>query len=78
MSHTNESTFNAGLCLARKRGHPYSRNDVDMNQAPLSATGVNFYISGPRPARLFPTPIHEFRKGKYATAGGESGFMTGK
>ncbi|KIS66714.1 uncharacterized protein UMAG_04778 [Mycosarcoma maydis] len=47
-----------------------------MNQAPLSATGVNFYISGPRPARLFPTPIHEFRKGKYATAGGESGFMT--
>lgn len=78
MSNLNDGAFQAGAGIARKRGLPYSRTDAEMNQAALNGSGGNFYISAPRPARLFPTPMHEFRKGKYATTGGDRGFMTGK
>ncbi|SPO30293.1 uncharacterized protein UTRI_05757 [Ustilago trichophora] len=83
MGHTTDGSFHAGTGIARKRGLPYARNHVDgpsphTAQPPAggNASGVSFYISGPRPARLFPTPVHEFRKGKYATTGGDRGFMT--
>ncbi|TKY90399.1 hypothetical protein EX895_000397 [Sporisorium graminicola] len=77
------STFNADAGIAKKRGLPYARNELDAAPLHLNHTspasnpaGGSFYISGPRPARLFPTAMHEFRKGKYATTGGDRGFMT--
>ncbi|CCF49238.1 hypothetical protein NDA10_000584 [Ustilago hordei] len=81
LNDSQVSTFQAGTGIARKRGLPYARND---HGSPLQSSqtqsayngGINFYISEPRPARLFPTPVHEFRKGKYATTGGDRGFMT--
>ena len=85
MSNVHDSTFSAGAGIARKRGLPYARNELDTSSphlaqalAGVNANGGSFYISGPRPARLFPTPMHEFRKGKYATTGGDRGFMTGE
>lgn len=83
LNDSQVSTFQAGTGIARKRGLPYARND---HGSPLQSSqtqsayngGINFYISEPRPARLFPTPVHEFRKGKYATTGGDRGFMTGE
>ncbi|KAJ1018074.1 hypothetical protein NDA16_004943 [Ustilago loliicola] len=81
MKNDHESAFQAGAGIARKRGLPYARNDpgagsLHQSQQAGSNGGISFYISGPRPAKLFPTPIHEFRKGKYATTGGDRGFMT--
>nr|QOU81785.1 hypothetical protein [Sporisorium reilianum] len=78
-----DSNFNVGAGIAKKRGLPYARNELDTAPQHLGqpspagnpASGT-FYIAGPRPARLFPTTMHEFRKGKYATTGGDRGFMT--
>ena len=78
-----ESNFNGSAGIAKKRAHPYARNELDTapqhghQAAPVGNAPGTFYISGPRPAGLFPTAIHEFRKGKYATTGGDRGFMTG-
>ena len=77
------SDFPASAGMARKRGLPYARNEMEQPsphaaQSHGGGNGSGFYISGPRPAKLFPSAMHEFRKGKYATTGGERGFMTGK
>ncbi|GAK66675.1 DNA-binding domain of Mlu1-box binding protein MBP1 [Moesziomyces antarcticus] len=64
----------------QKRGPPYMRKDAELLRRPSDAMKAEqaegFFIGGPRPAKLFPTPIHELRKGKYATTGGDRGFMT--
>lgn len=83
MQSQDNNVFDLSANVARKRGLPYARSESDQPQHHSQARdGVNssttFYISGPRPARLFPTPMHEFRKGKYATTGGDRGFMTGE
>lgn len=66
----------------QKRGPPYMRKDAELLRRQSDAMNAEqaegFFIGGPRPAKLFPTPIHELRKGKYATTGGDRGFMTGK
>ncbi|SNX87635.1 uncharacterized protein MEPE_06345 [Melanopsichium pennsylvanicum] len=82
MSHVYDSSLAANGGMARKRALPYARNELGVAcphpvQAPVGGNGSSgsFYISAPRPARLFPTQMHEFRKGKYATTGGDRGFM---
>uniref|UniRef100_V5ETP8 HTH APSES-type domain-containing protein n=1 Tax=Kalmanozyma brasiliensis (strain GHG001) TaxID=1365824 RepID=V5ETP8_KALBG len=81
--HHYDNALQTDSSMVKKRGLPYARDDQmpapayqTQSAATLHGSNGTFYISGPRPARLFATQIHEFRKGKYATTGGDRGFMT--
>ncbi|CDW97940.1 hypothetical protein [Sporisorium scitamineum] len=79
----SECDFGVVASIAKKRGLPYSRKELETTPQHLNQTsfagnepGGSLYISGPRQAVLFPTKMHDFRMGKYATTGGERGSMT--
>lgn len=59
----------------RKRASPDSDTSSNLG---LGYGNANLVIGPPRQAQLFATNNHVFKKGKYATTGGDRGFMAGK